>query len=41
MPFYDYKCLQCGHEFEKYESIKNDKQTACPFCFGEAKKNES
>jgi putative FmdB family regulatory protein len=32
MPTYDYICDSCQHEFEAYESIKADAQTACPTC---------
>ncbi len=32
MPTYDYICEACGHEFEAFESIKADPQTACPTC---------
>ena len=32
MPTYDYICDDCGHEFEAFESIKADPQTACPTC---------
>lgn len=32
MPTYDYKCDKCGHEFEIYQSMKDDKLTKCPSC---------
>lgn len=32
MPTYDYKCNDCGHEFETYQSMKDDKLTVCPNC---------
>ena len=32
MPTYDYICDSCKHEFEAFESIKADPQTACPEC---------
>lgn len=32
MPTYDYKCDNCGHEFETYQSMKDDKLTVCPSC---------
>lgn len=32
MPTYDYKCDKCGHEFEVYQSMKDDKLTVCPGC---------
>lgn len=32
MPTYDYKCSNCGHEFEIFQSMKDDKLTKCPEC---------
>ena len=32
MPTYDYKCDNCGHQFETYQSMKDDKLTICPSC---------
>ncbi|MEO8666234.1 MAG: zinc ribbon domain-containing protein [Ignavibacteria bacterium] len=32
MPTYDYKCDDCGHEFEVYQSMKDAKLTTCPNC---------
>jgi len=32
MPTYDYKCDACGHQFEAFQSIKEDPLTACPRC---------
>lgn len=32
MPTYDYKCDACGHEFEIYQSMKDDKLSKCPNC---------
>lgn len=32
MPTYDYKCDSCGHQFEVYQSMKDDKLTKCPLC---------
>ena len=32
MPTYDYICDNCGHEFETYQSMKDDKLTVCPNC---------
>jgi putative FmdB family regulatory protein len=36
MPTYDYKCENCGHTFETFQSIKADPLTKCPSC-GEEK----
>ncbi|MEO8210461.1 MAG: zinc ribbon domain-containing protein [bacterium] len=32
MPTYEYKCNNCGHEFEIYQSMKDEKLTKCPSC---------
>ncbi len=33
MPIYEYRCSQCGHIFERFESIQNYSQTLnCPVC---------
>ncbi|MBS1519265.1 MAG: zinc ribbon domain-containing protein [Bacteroidetes bacterium] len=32
MPTYDYRCDNCGHFFEKFQSMKDDKLTKCPEC---------
>ena len=32
MPTYDYLCAACGHTFERFESIGDDKPKACPEC---------
>lgn len=30
MPTYDYKCEKCGHQFEVFQSMKDDRLTDCP-----------
>jgi putative FmdB family regulatory protein len=30
MPTYAYVCRKCGHEFEKFQSMKDDALTSCP-----------
>lgn len=30
MPTYEYKCEDCGHHFEVFQSMKDDKLTDCP-----------
>lgn len=30
MPTYDYVCEKCGHQFEVFQSMKDDKLTVCP-----------
>lgn len=32
MPTYDYVCDSCGHEFELFQSMKDDPITVCPGC---------
>jgi putative FmdB family regulatory protein len=32
MPTYEYECSACGHEFEKFESIKAPATKNCPVC---------
>ncbi len=32
MPTYDYKCSQCGNEFEEIQSMKDALLTKCPTC---------
>ena len=35
MPHYDYKCADCRHRFEVFQSMKEDKLTECPSCGGQ------
>ncbi|MCD6050510.1 MAG: hypothetical protein K0Q55_1913 [Verrucomicrobia bacterium] len=30
MPTYEYACEKCGHNFEKFQSMKDDALTVCP-----------
>jgi putative FmdB family regulatory protein len=30
MPTYVYHCAKCGHEFEKFQSMKDEAMTVCP-----------
>ncbi len=32
MPFYEYRCDECGHEFESMQKINDDPLTDCPAC---------
>ena len=32
MPYYDYECNCCSHQFEAEQSIKDDPLTECPKC---------
>lgn len=40
MPTYDYKCQKCGHQFEVFQSMKDDRLTDCPLeeCDGQVKR---
>ena len=38
MPTYDYVCKDCGHEFEAFQSMKDDPLTDCPSCPGKIKR---
>ena len=38
MPTYDYVCQDCGHEFEAFQSMKDDPLTECPTCRGKVKR---
>lgn len=40
MPTYDYKCEKCGHQFEVFQSMKDDRLTDCPLdeCDGSVKR---
>lgn len=34
MPTYPYRCRDCGHEFEEFQSMSEDALTECPECGG-------
>ena len=34
MPTYEYRCENCGDEFEEYQSIKAEPLTECRICGG-------
>lgn len=38
MPLYDYRCKDCGHEFEIQQSVTEDSLTECPQCKGDLRK---
>ena len=38
MPTYDYRCTDCGHEFEAQQAFTDDPLTECPECRGTVKK---
>jgi len=39
MPTYQYRCKQCGEEFEKVQSFSDDSTPKCPGCGTRSKKN--
>ncbi len=38
MPIYEYKCLDCGKEFELMQKFSDEPLSKCPDCNGEIKK---
>jgi len=34
MPTYDYRCTDCGHEFEEFQMITDEPIAFCPECHG-------
>lgn len=40
MPTYDYQCQKCGHRFEVFQSMKDERLTDCPLetCDGQVKR---
>lgn len=32
MPIYEYRCLKCGHQFEKLQNITDDAVSHCEKC---------
>ena len=32
MPFYDYICKECSHEFENFQSMTSEPLKECPEC---------
>jgi putative FmdB family regulatory protein len=32
MPFYEYRCDSCGHEFEAMQKMSDEPLTDCPSC---------
>lgn len=38
MPLYEYKCVKCGHRFEKIESMNASITKKCPKCGAKAER---
>lgn len=38
MPTYAYRCTECGHAFDIYQSFTEDSLTVCPECSGVLRK---
>jgi putative FmdB family regulatory protein len=38
LPTYQYRCTECGHTFEEFQSFTDDALTACPVCGGRLRK---
>jgi putative FmdB family regulatory protein len=38
LPLYEYKCVKCGHRFEKIESLGASETKKCPKCGGRAER---
>ncbi len=38
MPTYDYKCTECNHAFEMFQTMTADPITNCPVCNGIVKR---
>lgn len=38
MPLYEYKCVKCGHRFEKIESVSASETKKCPKCGARAER---
>ena len=38
MPTYEYRCKECGHEFEAVQAFSDDSLTECPVCQGALRK---
>jgi putative FmdB family regulatory protein len=38
MPLYEYRCRDCGHQFEIQQSLSDDTLSECPACAGALRK---
>ncbi len=38
MPTYTYRCLKCGHNFERFQSMSDEPVKRCPECRGKVQR---
>lgn len=38
MPTYEYRCKECGHQFEEFQNITAEPITECPACHGKVER---
>jgi putative FmdB family regulatory protein len=38
MPTYDYRCKNCGYEFEAFQAMSDEPLKVCPECQGQVKR---
>ncbi|MFC1528468.1 FmdB family zinc ribbon protein [Candidatus Latescibacterota bacterium] len=38
MPTYEYKCAECGHEFELFQNMTDEPVKTCPKCHGKVER---
>ena len=38
MPTYEYKCKDCGHEFELFQNMSDEPVRICPVCKGDVER---
>lgn len=38
MPTYEYECLRCGHDFERFQKITDAPVKTCPKCRGKVRR---
>lgn len=38
MPTYEYRCKECGHQFEEFQSITAEPIKECPACHGKVER---
>lgn len=38
MPTYEYRCVECGSEFERFQKMTDEPLATCPECGGEVQR---